>query len=667
MKFYKGSKKLNYLYLIILSFLLLANDINSLSSQLSFMKSSLSLMNSLNNYKESRRSKTTSSRFLRRTEEYNEINKSSAIKGFISKEDIKLDSYGAITLEENNKITLWNTIPSNKSNIIAETKIIRQRYNKGWDKLSVSSYKNKANAFVQSYFAGYLEGRITAPEIDKFVKIKNQYKPVNKTQKRISEFFEKVNSNLEKKITTINSISDKQDQLIWSQFLLGYAQLKGLLAGYLYEAERNNFEKITISRLLLIQADGELNELAKAFKFNEDNKKYDLNNKNYFKEAFDINTTDPEEFWTTLMKTGRCSAFIKLLKDEKGNAIDLMVGHTTWGETIELLRIYKYNNFEFEANDDLPQVRLTFSAYPGTLSSTDDYYITNNKLVVTETTIEVVDINLYASMKTSDTYLPNFLRVLAATRFAKTAKEWVQHFSKINSGTYSSQWLILDYKEFDKVKNTNKIPKNVFYMLEQIPNRIISHDVTKYLWENNFFGGYNRAFFDESNKTLHQALINNLYGPLLGDYKASRRGKQFQFLESTVKGLKSIMDIMRYNGYKLNNFPKDSSNKKPNTAISARYDLPNGMLGNFIGGTDAKVTNSEFVKDMINIAVNGPTNDLHNINVTPFTYADKKIPELLGLPVVIKFPFIKIDPKTFSDDSVDDTFKFDTVPKLNLK
>lgn len=41
--------------------------------------------------------------------------------------------------------------------------------------------------------------------------------------------------------------------------------------------------------------------------------------------------------------------------------------------------------------------------------------------MVTETTLEVIDINLYTHVKKPEDYIPNFTRVLAATRFAETA------------------------------------------------------------------------------------------------------------------------------------------------------------------------------------------------------------------------------------------------------
>lgn len=36
-----------------------------------------------------------------------------------------------------------------------------------------------------------------------------------------------------------------------------------------------------------------------------------------------------------------CSAFIKVVKDDKGNYKDLIVSHNTWDDYSEMLRIYK--------------------------------------------------------------------------------------------------------------------------------------------------------------------------------------------------------------------------------------------------------------------------------------------------------------------------------------
>lgn len=73
---------------------------------------------------------------------------------------------------------------------------------------------------------------------------------------------------------------------------------------------------------------------------------------------------------------------------------------------------------ELDANTG---VDMTFSSYPGLIHSSDDFYITSNNLLVTETTLEVIDVNEFKKKKPSDQYIFNYIRVTGATREAKSA------------------------------------------------------------------------------------------------------------------------------------------------------------------------------------------------------------------------------------------------------
>ena len=128
---------------------------------------------------------------------------------------------------------------------------------------------------------------------------------------------------------------------------------------------------------------------------------------------------------------------------------------------------------------------MTFSGYAGTLSSTDDWYITSNNLLITETTLEVINIKMYEHVKSAKDYIPNFLRVLSASRFAKNGKEWCQSIAAFNSGTYSSQWMIIDYNKFNKIKGTKNKKNGLVYMLEQTPNKVTYHDITNHIHKVN--------------------------------------------------------------------------------------------------------------------------------------------------------------------------------------
>lgn len=129
---------------------------------------------------------------------------------------------------------------------------------------------------------------------------------------------------------------------------------------------------------------------------------------------------------------------IKTLKDQNGNYNDLLVGHTTWDDYSEMLRSYKVYDFEFFNNQDLKSVKMTFSSYPGTISSTDDFYVMNGSLVVTETTLEILNENAYSLVAREDKYIPDYMRIIISNRMSNSASEWVKWLKFVNTGTYNS-------------------------------------------------------------------------------------------------------------------------------------------------------------------------------------------------------------------------------------
>lgn len=190
--------------------------------------------------------------------------------------------------------------------------------------------------------AGYLEGRATAIDIFHFYDNMRYNNPKKFQFQQMKNFFNDVVFNLQKKIKNIESVKEDQN-IVWTKLLLGYTQLEGLLHAYTYEMKRlgkyNEDSKLDLADLLILQADGEVPELLRYFYAFGKNVKIGQNG--YFKEAFGIDTKDPKEFWSRLMMTSKCSAFIKLTKNSKGVWDDLLVGHTTWAYFYESLRSFK--------------------------------------------------------------------------------------------------------------------------------------------------------------------------------------------------------------------------------------------------------------------------------------------------------------------------------------
>ena len=263
-----------------------------------------------------------------------------------------------------------------------------------------------------------------------------------------------------------------------------------------------------------------------------------------------------------------------------------------------------------------------------------------------ETTIEIIDAEVFDNIKPLNRFIPNFLRVLYATRWAVDSADWANLFSLYNSGTYSSQWMILDYKELSKSKNkpiSTLTPSNMLYMIEQTPSRIISHDITAYLFHHGYFASYNRAFLEETKHDLHSAMIKNLYGSVLSSYSKSHRGSIFKHFNKQIKSLNALKALLRYNGFKekrADDF-KDPSKHHPQHAISARFDY--AKKKRYSGGIDTKVVDSEmFFKKEI-IAINGPTTE--NRHFKSFEFVDGNGGMGIrheGIPKRIEFPYVKL-------------------------
>jgi len=327
---------------------------------------------------------------------------------------------------------------------------------------------------------------------------------------------------------------------------------------------------------------------------------------------------------------------------------------------------------------------IMFSAYAGTLSSTDDFYISSNKIMVTETTLNVLNLDSYASHRSPNKYIPNFLRVNTATLFSNSARNWMTSMCQYNTGTYSSQWSVLDYKVFDNLKakklesskrnlrsETDEVvtnAKNLVLVMEQIPQSITVKDLSKNILTNSYWASFNKSFFEETNKDLDTEMLEQLYGYGFS-YKRSERAIAFNRIENKIKNSKDFKNALMYNGYKQNNTEnvfhiiEDPSSNDSASAISARYDL--GASSTPFGGTDFKMTSSEMINDLKLIAHHGPTVE-NNSNLTKFSWTEYEkdnsdIVSHVGVPnELTSFPFLKLSPKDMSYDDGYAVFDFNS-------
>jgi hypothetical protein len=220
--------------------------------------------------------------------------------------------------------------------------------------------------------------------------------------------------------------------------------------------------------------------------------------------------------------------------------------------------------------------------------------------------------------------------------------------------------MIIDYNIFSKIKDNNSKEDKLLYVLEQTPSDMVHYDISEYLYKHSYFASFNRPFFSETEEDLNLDLINSLYGDGFSRYRASRR-LIFNKLQSGVKDLKSFKDVLRYNGFNIDNkdFPDDPSKTFPGESISARYDLVEGKHSRLSGGIDCKVTNHEMMQKLSTLAISGPTTD-NNINLKPFDWNDYKLKytSILGLPEKYDFKWLNVNKETLEDNNLTDVYIF---------
>jgi len=280
--------------------------------------------------------------------------------------------------------------------------------------------------------------------------------------------------------------------------------------------------------------------------------------------------------------------------------------------------------------------KMGFSSYPGVAGSTDDYYLMDTGLVVTETTISMLTDEPYDKLEDSNTSVPDFMRIMLSNRLAKTGQDWVDYMKKSSTGTYSSQWMVVDYNKF---KPGEQLQNGTLFVIEQIPG--ISHieDASGFLQNKGYWGSENRAWFKEVKDSIGQTEAEEVHGDLF----SADRNPRAQIFNATATSVQTLVD-MRHE-LQRNRWPHepDGGPAQPDHAIAARGDLDKESP-NPNGGVDSKITNFCLAKKLMAEAISGPTHDSQKV----FRWTDEKTGKQLfptaphdGMPDVWNFDWVR--------------------------
>jgi len=335
------------------------------------------------------------------------------------------------------------------------------------------------------------------------------------------------------------------------------------------------------------------------------------------------------------MRDSHCSVLVRLSDDGQ----HFFSSHVTWGHFRSMFRLYKFYNLTFQ-HPSTKSHMISFSSYPGQMFSGDDYYLTSQKLVVTETTNGVMNKTLFLKGIKIDT-VPFWLRIMTANRMATSGSDWNQLFGRLNSGTYNNQWQVVDYKKFTPGK---PVQNGLLWISEQVPGYYVSEDETNVIRKQQHWPSYNIPFFKFIYNISGYPEYLKKYG---NEYSYSKcaRAQIFARDQGKVNTESEYMKIMRYNDYQKDPLALQDACR----GISARCDLnvpwatSNTMNGwSPFGATDAKMTDEQLIKSYTTQAVSGPTWD----DQPPFAWTGQWADVTHhGHPQVFAFDWVGFTPK----------------------
>jgi hypothetical protein len=472
----------------------------------------------------------------------------------------------------------------------------------GWAYLTLKSNADNTDQ-DQMYAAGYLEGALTVDLIYAF------YQDIYAGEYNSTQMSQAVIQWLQENRDFMDrEIKSHPNDPYWVHIGLVLLQLDGLLDGY--NAYASSTTQMTPLQFLLMNMDGDMADLMAA-----------MNDSS-------VDWNDDMSVIRNYIYNSHCSVLVKVADDFS----ELYAGHTTWTGYEEMVRIYKTYNLPVSTQHSSDVT--TFSGYPATLSSIDDYYLLDTGLMVTETTNGVMNNTLYEEVKPHSVL--SFIRVIVANKMASNGQEWVELFSKYNSGTYNNQWIIVDTTKL--LKGTGLAP-GTLYILEQIPGYIASADVTEIL-SYGYWPSYNVPYFPYIYQVSGFQYYSTKYGPFFS-YENNPRAEIFRRDSNKVLTIEDMQRALRYNDYSVDPLSQGT----PAYAISSRFDLVTGNVSNpflvnsAFGGIDSKVTSSSLAKNMTSYIQSGPSYD----NNPPFQWTSAYADVVhLGQPTVWNFPWVQV-------------------------
>lgn len=426
----------------------------------------------------------------------------------------------------------------------------------GWSRLDIAAAAGSTNETLVAFATGALEGVLTQGRAYEF-----------NTNNFRTQLPPALTSYIEDNWawTSAMAAAHPEDEL-WYQVGLLNAQVQGMWAGFSAVAPAG--ESLPFFRFLLSTLQGDMDDL---------------------RVVFPPSGGPPP---AGPRGESHCSVLLKSVVNASSGAVDdVLASHTTWSQFESMTRIWRVADLPFRrsASDSrlVPGRLMSFSSYPGTMHSDDDWYlVAPSGLLVTETTIENNNASLWQFVVPQT--IPDWARNLAANRLAEDGASWVAAFSQYNSGTYNNAFSVVDAKRLSALSGSTAStvaagaasPRwyaplaaadsseakslaaaavgfapgtGLLTKLEQMPGPWIRvADLSAVLApppvSQGFHSSYNRIMNPELFSITNQTALVAAYGPHFS-YNGTARALIFDRLQGSVVDFPSLAAVMRHNSF----------------------------------------------------------------------------------------------------------------------
>lgn len=445
----------------------------------------------------------------------------------------------------------------------------------GWDHLMVETSPDEDVPLqTRAYCAGLVEGLLTSKQIFTFYQNVNDllvkdigagYLPMIERVMRTAlvawETYSGGDAGLEP--------TDDLARQAWAAMI----QLRGIRDGNNILAYTNETQEISMYQLMLVNMHAELPAIVQLYAFSEQAKLLYASDQqaasggSFLQMHSQTHRAKSDgRTWTRWSAHKAHGTAIVKRTGPRTQPLDLLAGHVTYGEYSEMNRMLKHYNLHFGTLIS----GLHMSSYPGCISSTDDFIMTNHGFVLMSTSLFLPTTGEYSEPPTTNDGFPSFLRSAIASRLATQPRMWAKVYAYLAGIAAGKQWLILDYSKF---KQGQMLANDTLWMVESLPRLQRAGDVTHSLYASGFFEAHGVPHF----RQIREVFGYPATGP--GSYQ-EHRASSLVDKGSTISSLHNLREVLQ----------ETSSSRGPTQIpINTRNDLlPEDPIPS--GGTDIKVT-----------------------------------------------------------------------------